>query len=245
MEGNFKKNVIWNTIGVFSFSLTSLIYTIILMRFSSLKATGIFSFGFALACTTTALAALGGRTYQITDVKNELNPFTYIIAKYMTVLSVTIFSLVYILIRDYSTSKFAIVFLLCVFKYLEEISDVYYGVIQKEDKLYYVGQLQLFKSLLNVVAFFLIIRFNGNLLLAVSSIVLINLLFIIFFERPTAKHLKKWDHKTSKTQILKYLKVNGTICLFTFLTMYLANASKYAIDIYLTDEIQAVFGILY
>ena len=80
MKDNLRKNIIWNTVGVLTFSLTSLLYTIILMRYSTLKITGIFSFGFALACTTTALAALGGRTYQVTDVKNELSSFTYILA---------------------------------------------------------------------------------------------------------------------------------------------------------------------
>ena len=107
---NLKKNFIWNTIGVMTFSLTSLLYTIILMRFSTLKMTGIFSFGFTLACTTTALAALGGRTYQVTDVKNELSPFTYIISKFFTVSTVSIFILIFLLFRDYSFEKFIVVF---------------------------------------------------------------------------------------------------------------------------------------
>ena len=244
MKDNLKKNIIWNTIGVFTFSLTSLIYTVILMRYSSLKITGIFSFGFALACTTTALASLGGRTYQVTDVKNELTPFTYIISRYITVFTVTILVFAYILMRNYSMNKFLIVFILCLFKYLEELSDVYYGIMQKEDKLYYVGQFQLFKSILNVFAFFLIIKGTNNLLLAVSVMLLINFLFILFLERPIAKKLNSWNYSTSKKQIMKYFSVNTTICVFTFLTMYLANAPRYAIDIYLNDEIQAVFGII-
>ena len=244
MKDNLKRNIIWNTIGVFTFSLTSLIYTVILMRYSSLQITGIFFFFFSLACTTTALASLGGRTYQVTDVKNELTPFTYILSRYITAFTVTILVFVYIMFRNYTMNKFLIVFILCLFKYLEELSDVYYGIMQKEDKLYYVGQFQLFKSILNVFSFFLIIKETNNLLLAVSVMWLINFLFIIFLERPTAKKLNCWNYSTSKKQIMKYFSVNTTICVFTFLTMYLANAPRYAIDIYLSDEIQAVFGII-
>lgn len=244
MTDNFKKNVIWNTVGVSAFSLTSLIYTIILMRYSTLEITGIFTIGFALACTTTSLAALGGRTYQVTDVKNELSPFTYILSRYITVFIVILLVFVYIMCRNYSINKFLIVFILCIFKYLEEISDVYYGIMQKEDKLYYVGQFQLLKSLCNVLSFFLVIKIKDDLLLAVLSIALINLLFILFLERPLAKKIKKWDYSVTKNQILKYFKVNSTICIFTFLTIYLANAPKYTIDLYLNDEVQAVFGII-
>ena len=241
---NLKKNFIWNTIGVMTFSLTSLLYTIILMRFSTLKMTGIFSFGFTLACTTTALAALGWRTYQVTDVKNELSPFTYIISKFFTVSTVSIFILIFLLFRDYSFEKFIVVFLLCIFKYLEELSDVYYGIMQKEDKLYYVGIIQFIKSIVNIIVFLLTIMFLKNLIVSVISSVMVNFLFLLFFEIPIARKLNKWNHSTNRQQLLKYFKVNTTICIFTFLTMCLSNAPKYAIDVYLTDEIQAVFGII-
>ncbi len=243
-NANLKKNFIWNTIGVMTFSLTSLLYTIILMRFSTLKMTGIFSFGFTLACTTTSLAALGGRTYQVTDVKNELSPFTYIISKIFTVSTVSICILIFLLLRNYSFEKFIVVFLLCIFKYLEELSDVYYGIMQKADKLYYVGIIQFIKSIVNIIVFLLTIILCKNLIVSVVSIVMINLLFLLIFETPVARKLNRWNHLTDKHQIIKYFKVNTMICIFTFLTMCLSNAPKYAIDVYLTDEIQAVFGII-
>lgn len=243
-DTNLKKNFIWNTIGVMTFSLTSLLYTMILMRFSTLKLTGIFSFGFTLACTTTALAALGGRTYQVTDVNNELSPFTYIIAKIFNVSIVSIGVLIFLLLRNYSTEKFIVVLLLCFFKYSEELSDVYYGIMQKEDKLYYVGRIQFIKSIINIIVFLLNIKYFNNLIVSVIFILLVNIIFLLFIERPIARKLKKWNNLTDKIQIKKYFKVNTTICVFTFLTMCLANAPKYAIDIYLTDEIQAIFGII-
>lgn len=243
-KSNLKKNFIWNTLGVATFSLTSLLYTIILMRFYTLKMTGIFSFGFTLACTTTALAALGGRTYQVTDVKNELSTFTYIISKIFTVSTVILFVLIFLLFRNYSFEKFIIVFLLCIFKYLEEISDVFYGIMQKDDKLYYVGVIQFIKSVLNVLSFLLTTLLFKNLIVSVLSITIVNLLFLLAIEIPIAKKVHKWNYSTNRKEIIKYFRVNTIICLFTFLILCLSNAPKYAIDVYLSDEIQAVFGII-
>ena len=152
--------------------------------------------------------------------------------------------MIFLLFRDYSFEKFIVVFLLCIFKYLEELSDVYYGIMQKEDKLYYVGIIQFIKSIVNIIVFLLTIMFLKNLIVSVISIVMVNFLFLLFFEIPIARKLNKWNHSTNRQQLLKYFKVNTTICIFTFLTMCLSNAPKYAIDVYLTDEIQAVFGII-
>lgn len=239
-----KKNVVWNTIGAFTTSITSLFYTIILTRFSNLTETGIYSFAFAMACVTVTLASFGGRTYQVTDVKDEISPFSYIISRYITVFTTLILVLCYLFTKDYSIYKFVIIVLVCVFKYLEELSDVYYGILQKENKLYYVGQFQFSKAIINVLLFFLIIKLSGNLLLAIVSITLVNLIFLIFFDRHKAKILKPWNNILKKEHIKKYFKVNVVICLFIFLTSYIANAPKYAIDKFLSDSDQAVFGII-
>ena len=45
---NMKKNVIWNTIGVFTLSLTSFIYSLILVRLCDLSITGIWSYVFEI-----------------------------------------------------------------------------------------------------------------------------------------------------------------------------------------------------
>ena len=76
MKNNFKKNFIWNTIGVFSISLTSFVYSLILVRLCELSISGVWSYAFAVACTAVTIASFGGRTYQVTDVKNELTTYT-------------------------------------------------------------------------------------------------------------------------------------------------------------------------
>ena len=121
----------------------------------------------------------------------------------------------------------------------------------KEDKnnLFKVGISEstaekIYKSIMDYYDSDETIMFLKNLIVSVISIVMVNFLFLLFFEIPIARKLNKWNHSTNRQQLLKYFKVNTTICIFTFLTMCLSNAPKYAIDVYLTDEIQAVFGII-
>jgi len=244
MKNNIKKNYIWNTIGALTISLTSLFYTMILSRFSDINSVGIFSFGFSFACMMVTLASFGGRTYQVTDTKDEIKTSTYILTRYITVLVTFILVIIFLLFKNYSTEKNIIIVLLCTFKFFEEISDVYYGIIQKKKKLYKVGIYQFVKSLINLLLFIISILIIKKLIISVILITINNIIFSLFLERNDAKKEKTWKLEIDKKEIIKLLKINLYICLYTFLSAYLVSSPKYAIDTYLTNEIQAIFNML-
>ena len=243
-KNNMRKNVLWNTIGVFTISLTSFIYSLILVRLCNLNITGIWSYSFALACTTVTLASFGGRTYQVTDVKNEIPTYVYISSRYITV-TITIFlTIAFILFKGFDLEKAIIIFLLSLFKYCEELSDVYYGVLQKHDYLYVVGKSMFFKSIINILLFFITILLSKSLLLAVVLILLNNLLFLILYDRRKARKLEKIEKINKIDYYKKYFKNNLIICLILFLSIFLVNCSKYVMGNYLSNEIQGIFNVL-
>ena len=233
---NLKKNFIWNTIGGFTAAISSLFYTLVLTRLSDLNTTGLYTIAFAIACTMVTLASFGGRTYQVTDTKNEISPFSYIISRYFTVGITIILLIIYLFIKDYDVSKFFVI--------LEEVSDVYYGVLQKNDYLYKVGIFQFTKSLVNILLFTLLTILWNNLFISFFILFLINILFLIFVERKSASLCNRWRFGFSKAEIIKYFKANVLICILTFLTTYIVNCPKYAIDSILTNDLQAIFGII-
>lgn len=241
---NLKKNFIWNTIGGFTAAISSLFYTLVLTRLSDLNTTGLYTIAFAIACTMVTLASFGGRTYQVTDTKNEISPFSYIISRYFTVGITIILLIIYLFIKDYDVGKFFVILAICLFKFLEEVSDVYYGVLQKNDYLYKVGIFQFTKSFVNILLFTLLTILWNNLFISFFILFLINILFLIFVERKSASLCNKWKFGFSKAEIIKYFKANVLICILTFLTTYIVNCPKYAIDSILTNDLQAIFGII-
>lgn len=243
-KNNFKKNFIWNTIGCLTAAITSLFYSIVLTRFCDLNETGLYTIAFAIACNTVTLASFGGRTYQVTDTKNEISNFSYIFARYITI-TITFFGIIlYLLFKWYSLYKTVVILLVCLFKFLEELSDVYYGILQKDNKLYKVGQFQFFKAIVNIIMFILIMVLTQNLIYAFSTLLIINLIYFIFFERKAARECENWKFNIKKDELKKYFLANIYICILTFLTTYIINCPKYAIDEFLTSSDQAIFGII-
>ena len=243
-SNNIKKNIVWNTIGVLTISSTSLLYTLILTHFCNLKDVGIFSFAFSFACMMITLASFGGRTIHITDSNNNNSNISYIITKYITVLITFLIVLIYITIKSYSITKTTLIIILCLFKFFEEISDVYYGVLQKENYLYKVGIFQTVKSIINIILFTLIIVFSKNIILSSSSILIVNILFALIIERHAAKTANNWKFEIKTKEIKNILYQNFYVCFFTFLTSYIISSPKYAIDKYLIDDMQAIFNII-
>lgn len=243
-SNNIKKNIVWNTIGVLTISSTSLLYTLILTHFCNLKDVGIFSFAFSFACMMITLASFGGRTIHITDSNNNNSNISYIITKYITVLITFLIVLIYITIKSYSITKTTLIIILCLFKFFEEISDVYYGVLQKANYLYKVGIFQTVKSIINIILFTLIIVFSKNIILSSSSILIVNILFALIIERHAAKTANNWKFEIKTKEIKNILYQNFYVCFFTFLTSYIISSPKYAIDKYLIDDMQAIFNII-
>ena len=243
-SNNIKKNIVWNSIGVLTISSTSLLYTLILTHFCNLKDVGIFSFAFSFACMMITLASFGGRTIHITDSNNNNSNISYIITKYITVLITFLIVLIYITIKSYSITKTTLIIILCLFKFFEEISDVYYGVLQKENYLYKVGIFQTVKSIINIILFTLIIVFSKNIILSSSSILIVNILFALIIERHAAKTANNWKFEIKTKEIKNILYQNFYVCFFTFLTSYIISSPKYAIDKYLIDDMQAIFNII-
>lgn len=244
MKNNFKKNFIWNVIGVFSISLTSFIYSLILVRLCELSVSGIWSYAFAVACTAVTIASFGGRTFQVTDVKNELSTYTYIKARYLTVSIMFIVMILFALIKGFDVNKSLILVLLCLFKFVEELSDVYYAILQKNDRLYIVGKSMFLKSFINIIVFFIAILMTNSLLLAVISILINNILFFYFYDRRNALKLGKIEKNTNSEMFKKYFKNNLIICIVIFLSVYLVNCPKYLMEIFLTESTQGIYNLL-
>lgn len=81
MKQNIKKDYLWNTIGVLAQNAISPLLLIVVTRLNGVDDSGLFSFAFSLALIFWAIGIWGGRTYQVSDVKHEFTPQSYIFVR--------------------------------------------------------------------------------------------------------------------------------------------------------------------
>lgn len=244
MINNDKKNFIWNLVGTTLNSFNSLFFLIIVTRLNGENASGVFSFSFSNACLLVIIATYMGRSFQVSDTTPGVSDSDYIYSRLFTTFLMIITALVMGINAEYGTEKFLVFILLVLYKALEAICDVIFGVLQKKDMLYKSGISLTLKFCLGLLLFVLTELLTGNLVYSCIVLVLSSLVILFVYDIPV---LVKCDFKLKKFNFnnFKLLLIKGFSMFITyFLSLYVINASKYAIDNNLSDSYQAIYGII-
>lgn len=244
MGNNTKKNVIWNMIGTTANAFNSLFFMIIVTRINGLKDSGIFTLAFSLACLFCFIGNYEGRVFQVTDVKQDFSNKEYIVHRISSCILMMVTVLIYCLIMKYDAYKMSVTFALCFMKCCEVFSDVFYGVLQKNDNLELVGKSLFFKSIASILVFVVFDMVTKNLLLSCVGLDLIWLVVLFLYDIPKTKNLIQKEEKISLTNIIKLYKDGFFSFSILFLAVYLVNAQKYALDGIVAESLQAIFGIV-
>lgn len=244
MVNNVKKDYFWNTLGTSLFSFNSLFLMIIVTRLNSLSDAGIFSFAYATAGIINYFALYSGRTYQISNTNKKFTDSLFVITRYLTAFFAVCISIMFIVINGYSVNKALVILLLCIVKCIEAISDVYYGILQKNSRLYIAGKSMTYKSLISILGFIVIDLFTKNLLISCLYLLIISICFLLIYDIYNTKRIKKLINDFQKVNIIGLLKASSYTFMFTLTVTVILNLPRYFIDFFLNDSDQAIYGII-
>ena len=240
----FKKNFIWNTIGTGCNAFTSLFFMIIVTRINGVDDAGIFSIAFSTATILYSFGIYAGRIYQVTELNKKITNNDFIISRIITCVAMIVLLLGFCIFRNYNIEKIIIFLLLTIYKTLEAFSDVIYGILQKNEKLEIVGKSLFIKAILSIILFLFINIITKNMILSIISMIIISIIIIILYDiKKTYKYIDL-KVKAKMENVWNIFKKGFFVFAISFLGMYVLNAPKYAIDTYLTNEMQTIFGII-
>lgn len=240
---SIKKDVIWNSAGTASWSFLSMLILLVVTRTNGLEYSGIFSFSLAFSFVMYAVVCYGGRAYQVSDSDNLFKTNTYISLRFATSALALLATLLYIGVSGYGWDKAAILLLLVGQRIFDGVSDVFYGILQKNDYLYISGVSLFLKSVISFVVFLLVNLSTNNPVFAALSLALTSLLFLVFFDIPKSRELDSFTIRPSIKGVAKIAKLTFLPFFASLLTLIFANISRYFMDIYRPD-LQGYFGII-
>lgn len=241
----FLKNFIWNILGTGLNSFNSLFFLIIVTRINGINDAGIFSIAYSTALILYTIGLYSGRICQVTDIENKVKDKDYIVNRIITSILMIIIAIGFVFIKQYSDYKMWMFILLCTYKSTEAFADILYGIMQKNEMLYKSGQSLTIKSLGGLIIFLLVDLLTHNLVWACASIILLNIITIFVFDFfLVCKKLINFDAKVNIENVWQIFKSEFFVFANSFAGIYVLNAPKYAIDTYLTEDIQAIFGYI-
>lgn len=242
-DKQFTKNFIWNIIGTTLNAFNSLFFMIIVTRVNGLEDAGIFSIGFATACILYVAGVYSGRIFQVTDT-TDVKDKEFVLNRVITSVVMILLVVGFLLIKGYTYYKAIVFILLCIYKAVEAFSDVLYGIFQKNDLLYKVGISYTLKSLISLLIFAVVDILTKNIIISILSMVISYIVITIVYDVLNVNKLYDRKIKTNTKNIFKIFKSGFFTFAIAFLGLYLLNAPKYAIDNFLSEDIQAIFGMI-
>lgn len=241
----FLKNFIWNILGTGLNSFNSLFFLIIVTRINGINDAGIFSIAYSTALILYTIGLYSGRLCQVTDIENKVKDKDYITNRVITCILMIVMALIFVFLKQYSPYKMGIFILLCIYKSTEAFGEILYGIMQKNELLYKSGQSLTIKSLGGLAIFLGIDLITHNLLISCASIILLNIIVLIIYDFIlVCKNLIDFDTKVNVQNVCQIFKSEFFVFANSFAGIYVLNAPKYAIDSYLTEDVQAIFGYI-
>lgn len=243
-----RDGVIWNMIGSMLMAFQSVIFLMILTRTVDLLASGIFTIAYANANLFLNVGKYGMRNFQVSDVKSEFAFGDYLNSRWVTTFLMLVLSVIYTVYttytNQYSSEKMWIIIWMCLFKLVDSIEDVYLGEYQKKGRLD-VGAKILASRLISTIAVFaIIVIVTKNLLFTLIISTCFTAVLEWGFIKTTYPFFREDKVGLRIDYIKKLLIACFPVALSSFLSFYIGNAPKYAIDAQLSDELQACYGFI-
>lgn len=240
-------NFIWNTMAGLVNASEAVILLMVVTRTNGLEDAGVLTIAFAIGNLIMTIGRYGVRNYQVTDVDEQLPFSAYFTHRICMVLLMDMVTGGYLLYsyvcNGYSVHKACTVLLVCMIYMVESLEDVFWGLYQKNGRIDLGAKIFIGRWVLHLTVTSLGLFVTGQLVQslfwgfltgAVVSLAA-NLKTVPEYYRGKFFQWDGIDHICYKC---------FPLFVVAFLTNYVSNAPKYAIDKYMSETDQACYGYI-
>lgn len=241
---------IWNAMSAMLAAAQCPVILMVMTRTNGLYDSGVFSIAFAVASLMLFMAQYGLRRFQSSDILEKYSFPEYHAMRLITCGAMMLASLGYCIygmwFRDYGWEKFLIILLVCFLKCIQGYSDVIHGHMQLRGRLDVATKCSSVRYVAEMAALIVTLIITRNVLLSVIVCLVVSL--IVMFLTSMNSGTEYCNTMVPGISGFKFrrLALEGfPLFASLFLNMYISNAPKYAIDAFLTEEMQAYYNLIF
>jgi len=243
-----RKDYIWNTIAGVINAAEAVIMSMVVTRYGRLADAGILSLAFAAGNVLMTVGKFGGRIYQVTDVRKKYTFHMYLIQRFLTIGMMALSLCAFLIYRGYAAEKGDAIIIITVIYMIESLEDCFWGEYQASGRLYVGAQMftSRWVTILIIFTVFMVMTGNMNksLLAGGTAGCIVFLCWLVVLQK--TDNIRGQFSKTIKPEgwLRKLFRQTAPLFAAAFCAMFISNIPKFAIDRYMTDEIQACYGFV-
>lgn len=245
-----RSSFMWNAIAAFVLALQSPIILMVVQRTIGTSDAGVFSIAVAVANLLLYVGQYGLRRYQSSDMLESFSFEEYHGMRFITCAMMIVVSFLYCVYgrinNGYSIDKFMVVFLWCIMKVVHAYSDVLHGRMQQVGRLDVATKASTTRYVFEMASYIIMLIVSRNLLVSTAVCTAVSIIVMMLTSLNASRKYCSTLKPVFTARRMKKLFIEGAPLFFSmFLNMYVGNAPKYAIDAYLTDDIQAIYNMIF
>lgn len=244
-EVTLKENTLWYTIGTLCSSATSFLLMIYVTRILGVDQAGVFSISYSVGQLMLSIGWFGTRQFQVSDINEEFKFSDYLSLKLLTSLIMIIGSIVYSFFLHFNTYKLLVTFLYCLFLICDVFADLFSARFQQVDKLFLSGISYILRILgYNLVILISLVCFK-NLVVAILLAMVYSVCELWLFDSQLIKRISDVHIEFDLHKIICLMKNCFPLFISSFLTTFIVNVPKNAIELYFDSSIQTYYNIIF
>lgn len=247
-KGVDRESYIWNAIAGLINASEAVVILMVITRTNGLMDAGIVTIGFSIANLFVTVGKFGIRNLQVTDTEEKYEFSTYfrmrIVTTFLMVISICVYLIYCKIFNGYSGRKIYVVFLICSIYVFESVEDVFWGRYQQEGRLDIGAKIFSCRWVLTILSFILSALLTKDLLLTASAGCVVCMVSGIVLINKTKQPFIQENGDQSIRAVKELFIQSFPLFTASFLSFYIINAPKYAIDKYLSEEVQACYGFV-
>jgi O-antigen/teichoic acid export membrane protein len=240
-----RKNVIWNMIGSMVFALASIVLFAAAARAAGEYNGGIFSIAFTTGQLLLTIGYYEVRAFQVTDMAGQYSFSDYFSARLLTSAAMAAAGLIYVWIWRPGPVKGTVILLMCFYKLIDGVADVFEGEFQRQGRLDIAGKSLAFRTAASGGVFVAVVFLTKDIVAASGAALVAAVLAFAAFDLAVIGVFSPLAISKAWKKIFGLLKDCTSLFVAGFLYLYICNAAKYAIDAQMSAEAVTYYTDIY
>lgn len=241
-----KRIVAWNAAGSAVYAFSSFLMLLIVIRLCGEVEGGIFSIGYAIAQLMLTVGVFESTTYFATDASRRFTYAQYLAFKIITCTLMVIVSIIYVLSFQFDAHKSAVAYALCAYRLFEAAAQFWFAAFQREERLDIGGFSSVWRSVISMALFAGVLVINQDVVMGIVLATVSEVVWIACYDIPRLNRIVRVGRPDfSPKPILQLFWACLPLFISSFLSAYLNNVCKYAIEAVGTESMQTIFNVLF
>lgn len=180
------RNFSWNLVGNVVYAGCQWGILVVLAKLTSPEMVGLFALGLAITAPIIMLSQLQLRGVQATDANDEYAFGHYLALRLLTTALALFIIIGVIWAGSYPSNTALVIFVVGLSKAFESISDVYYGLMQRYERMDRIAKSRLIKGPLSLAALWLLVYVTGDVLWGVIGLAAVWFFLLLAYDLKNA-----------------------------------------------------------